>query len=264
MASRHVLLIGGHGKVAQLLTPLLLQRSWTVTSVIRAQEQAPTIEKLGAGKPGKLNVLIRSLEDINSQDHAAGILNEVKADYVAWSAGAGGKGGPEMTFKIDRDVAIHFIRAAAAIPSITRFLLISYNGSRRNAAPWHSPGDWDDYNTKVNNGILATYYKAKIAADEALYETSRASNSLVGIGLRPATLTSEPAGKVALGADNVPIKGQVSREAVAKTADALLAAEGVKNSWLDLVDGDEEIEAAVQRVVRDNVDAAKGEPIYKL
>jgi dTDP-4-dehydrorhamnose reductase len=85
--SHHVLVLGGHGKVAQLLTPLLLQRSWTVTSVIRAQEQVPTIEKLGAGQPGKLNVLVRSIEDVTSQEQAAGILAEVKPDYIAWSAG---------------------------------------------------------------------------------------------------------------------------------------------------------------------------------
>lgn len=85
--SHHVLLLGGHGKIAQLLTPLLLQRSWTVTSVIRAQEQVPTIEKLGAGQPGKLNVLVRSIEEVTSQEHAAAILDEVKPDYIAWSAG---------------------------------------------------------------------------------------------------------------------------------------------------------------------------------
>lgn len=112
--SHHVLLLGGHGKIAQLMTPLLLNRSWTVTSVIRAQEQVPTIEKLGAGLPGKLNVLVSSVEDVTSQDHALKILNEVKPDYVAWSAGqlhatdsiseiesadvsvgAGGKGGAD-------------------------------------------------------------------------------------------------------------------------------------------------------------------------
>lgn len=86
-SSHHVLLLGGHGKVAQHLTPLLLKRSWTVTSVIRAQEQVPTIEKLGANLPGKLNVLVRSIEDVTSQEKAASILNEVKPDYVAWSAG---------------------------------------------------------------------------------------------------------------------------------------------------------------------------------
>lgn len=87
MASHHVLLLGGHGKIAQLLTPLLLKRSWTVTSVIRAQEQVPTIEKLGSGLPGKLNVLVRSIEDVASQDDALKILKEVNPDYIAWSAG---------------------------------------------------------------------------------------------------------------------------------------------------------------------------------
>jgi dTDP-4-dehydrorhamnose reductase len=85
--SHHVLLLGGHGKIAQLLTPLLLKRTWTVTSVIRSQEQVPTIERLGAGQPGKLNVLVRSIEDVTSQEDATSILNEVKPDYIAWSAG---------------------------------------------------------------------------------------------------------------------------------------------------------------------------------
>lgn len=87
MASHHVLILGGHGNIAQKLTPLLLRRSWTVTSVIRKQEQVPTIEKLGTGLPGKLNVLVQSIEDIASQDQAAAVLNKVKPDYVAWSAG---------------------------------------------------------------------------------------------------------------------------------------------------------------------------------
>jgi dTDP-4-dehydrorhamnose reductase len=87
MASHHVLLLGGHGKVSQLLTPLLLKRSWTVTSVIRSEEQKPTIEQLGAGLPGKLNVLVRSIEDIDSRDKALGVLSEVQPDYIAWSAG---------------------------------------------------------------------------------------------------------------------------------------------------------------------------------
>ena len=85
--SHHVLVIGGHGKISQLLTPLLLKRSWTVTSLIRSQEQASTIQALGAKGPGKLHVLVRSLEDIGSDDQAKGILDEVKPDYVVWSAG---------------------------------------------------------------------------------------------------------------------------------------------------------------------------------
>ena len=167
-----------------------------------------------------------------------------------------------QTFKIDRDAATHFINAAATFPSITKFLLVSYIGSRRQAAPWWPAGDWEDYVRNVNEGVLAKYYQAKISADETLYSVSRRSSTLVGIDLRPGTLTTEPAGKVTLGKTPRAV-GSVSRESVAKVADALLAAEGVKNSWIDLTDGDEEIDAAVSRVIREGVDAADGDPVSK-
>ncbi|UNI16915.1 hypothetical protein JDV02_003303 [Purpureocillium takamizusanense] len=260
--THHVLVLGGHGKIAQLLTPLLLKRSWTVTSVIRTQDQAPTIEQLGTGLPGKLNVLVRSIADVDSEARARSILDEVKPDYIAWSAGAGGKGGAEMTYKVDRDAAIHFVNAAASSSFVKRFLLVSYSGSRRAGASWWPAGEWDKYNAEVNHGVLATYYQAKIAADEALYEASRRSGgSLVGLCLRPGTLSNDPAGRIEFG-KTAHLKGQVSREAVAQTADALLAADGVKNSWLDLLDGDQEVEAAVTKAVRDGIDTSEGEAIH--
>ncbi|KAK4641797.1 hypothetical protein QC761_504000 [Podospora bellae-mahoneyi] len=264
--SHHVLLLGGHGKVAQLLTPLLLKRSWTVTSVIRAQEQVPTIKKLGASQNGKLNVLVRSLEDVKSTDDAkkviedAGREGEKGVDYVVWSAGAGGKGGPERTYAIDRDAAIHFIRAAASTPSITKFLMVSYLASRKAKPAWWSEEEWKAAQ-HVNNEVLPTYYKAKIAADEELYRVSRKSETLVGINLRPGTLTLEPAGKVELGRTKGS-GGDVSRETVAVVADELLAREGVRNGWIDLLDGAEGVREAVERVVREGVDAAEGDPVY--
>ncbi|RFU78501.1 hypothetical protein TARUN_3748 [Trichoderma arundinaceum] len=262
MASpHHVLILGGHGKIAQILTPLLLKRAWTVTSVIRHQDQVPTVEKLGAGLPGRLSVLVRSIEAVDSQEKAASILNEVNPDYVAWSAGAGGKYGDEGTFRIDRDAAIHFINAAASKPSITRFLLVSYNGSRRKGAPWWTASEWEDYNKNINHGVLATYYQAKIVADEVLYEVSKKNPALVGIDLRPGRLSEGPKGNVTLG-KNKNVVGEVPRETVAHVADALLAAEGVKSGWIDLLQGDDDINEAVAAVVRDGVDAAEGEDIY--
>ena len=94
--SHHVLLIGGHGRVSQLLTPLLLKRSWTVTSLIRSGSQAHAIEKLGHGQPGKLNIHVASLDKIRSESDAKAIINEVKPDYVVFSAGAGGGGVEEV------------------------------------------------------------------------------------------------------------------------------------------------------------------------
>ena len=87
MASHHVLLLGGHGKVAQHLTKLLLQQSWSVTSVIRNPDQVAALEKLGEGNSKKLKVLVRSIEDVKSEAQAKSILDEVKPDYVVWSAG---------------------------------------------------------------------------------------------------------------------------------------------------------------------------------
>lgn len=113
----------------------------------------------------------------------------------------------------------------------------------------------------MNHGALATYYQAKIAADQALYEASRQSSTLVGINLRPATLTDDPAGAVELGKTEH-VQGKVSRATVAAVADALLAADGVRNSWLDLQDGKEDLVSAVDRVVGEGVDAAEGEPFF--
>lgn len=116
----------------------------------------------------------------------------------------------------------------------------------------------------MNYKILPNYYIAKLAADEALYqESAKRGSDFVGINLRPGTLTTDPAGKVELGKTKTS-RGKVSRESVAQVSAALLEAEGVRNSWIDLLDGDEEIGAAVQRVVKDGVDAAEEDPVYKL
>ncbi len=85
--SPRVLLIGGHGKVSLLLTPMLLSRSWNVTSLIRDPSQSDEILSRGKGQPGKVDVLVRSLEDLKSDDDAQKVLDEVKPDYVVWSAG---------------------------------------------------------------------------------------------------------------------------------------------------------------------------------
>lgn len=169
---------------------------------------------------------------------------------------------PPQTYKVDRDAACHFIRAAAANESVKRFLLISYTGSRRAGASWWPEGEWDEYNNKVNYGVLATYYQAKIVADEVLHETTKKSPHLVGIGLRPGTLTDDPAGNIEFGKTSH-VKGNVPRETVAQVANTLLAAEGLKSGWYDLLAGDENIDTAVSKAIKDGVDSAEGEAIYK-
>lgn len=82
-----VLLLGGHGKVALHLTPLLLNRAWNVTSVVRNPDHESEILALGKGLKGNLNVLISSLENVKSAADAQKIIDTVSPHYVVWSAG---------------------------------------------------------------------------------------------------------------------------------------------------------------------------------
>ncbi|EAW18604.1 uncharacterized protein NFIA_085580 [Aspergillus fischeri NRRL 181] len=258
-----VLLLGGHGKVAQKLTPLLLARAWNVTSVIRNPEHENAILALGKGARGKLSVLLSSLEDVKSDDDAKKIVDAVSPDYVVWSAGAGGKGGPERTFAIDERAAKHFLAASFASPRVTKFLLVSWLGSRRVHPSWMSDEDWASIQNVFNN-VLPVYAKAKLEADE--YMTALAARrkqsggpKLQAICLRPGTLTDEPAtGRVALGKTRG--VGNVTREDVARVADQLLARADTEG-WYDLLNGEEPIEEAVERVAREKVDAVDGEDV---
>ncbi|KAH8728690.1 hypothetical protein GQ44DRAFT_701838 [Phaeosphaeriaceae sp. PMI808] len=267
--SHHILLIGGHGKVAQLLTPLLLAKSWHVTSMIRTSDQIPTIEKLGQNQPGKLKVLVHSIVDVKSESDAQKILDQVKPSWVVWSAGAAGKGGAEMTYAIDRDAAIAFTRASVHTPSVKKFLTVSYLSSRRGRASWWSDKDWEAAQ-KINNEILPTYYKAKIAADEVLtvlagerYAEEVKNNVPVserfcGISLRPGNLSDKGAGGVKVG--KIGVGENTSRATTAAVIVAALETEGAKG-WIDVVDGDEDVNKAIQGLVRDGVDTADGEDL---
>lgn len=140
--------------------------------------------------------------------------------------------------------------------------MVSYLASRRNKPSWWDDDAWASA-LEVNNKILPDYYKAKIAADEVLYRESAARGAeFVGINLRPGTLTEDPAGGVELGKTKTS-RGKSSREGVAQVAAKLLEVDGIKNSWVDMLDGQEEVGAAVERVVREGVDACEDEDIYK-
>ncbi|EON60833.1 hypothetical protein W97_00042 [Coniosporium apollinis CBS 100218] len=258
--SHRVLLIGGHGKISQLVTPMLLSRSWAVTSLIRDTAQESTILKLGADQPGKLDVLVRSLEEVKSEDEAKDVIDQVKPDWVIWSAGAGGKGGPSRTFAIDRDAASHFIRASAATPAVKKFIMISYLGSRRNKAPWWSDDEWAN-TQKTNQGALKNYFEAKVTADEVLTACALKRDDFKAVDLRPGMLTDQPAGKVQMGKTKA--GGDSSRASVAEAIVACLENEAAKG-WLDILDGEEDIKEVVERCVREGVDCVEGEDLERI
>ena len=115
-----ILVIGGHGKVARLLHPLLAARGHDVTAVIRNPDHAADVEADGA------HALVADVESLDTD----GIADLVRGhDAVVWSAGAGG-GDPRRTEAVDREAAIRSMDAAAAA-GVRRYVMVSYFGAGR-------------------------------------------------------------------------------------------------------------------------------------
>ena len=188
----HVIIVGGHGKVALLAAPLLVSDGHDVTSVVRNPEHVTAVEATGA------TAAVLDGEHATT-DQIADLVRG--SDVVVWSAGAGG-GSPERTYAVDRDAAIRSMDAAA-LAGVRRYVMVSYFG----AGPDHGvPEDSSFY----------PYAEAKTAADEHLQRTD-----LAWTILRPSGLTTDAAtGHIAAGQDIV--AGTVSRDNVAHVIRAVV------------------------------------------
>jgi nucleoside-diphosphate-sugar epimerase len=113
-----IVIIGGHGKVAMLTAPMLVESGSTVTSVIRSRDQFNDVRETGA------TPVVADIETM-STDAIAELLEG--HDTVIWAAGAGG-GDPERTWAVDRDAAIRTINAAEEV-GVSRFIMVSWSGS---------------------------------------------------------------------------------------------------------------------------------------
>ena len=175
-------------------------------------------------------------------------------------AGAGGKGGAERTFAIDRDAAIAFIRASAHRPAVRKFLMVSFIASRRAQPPWWSDADQAAAEA-ARNGVLKNYAAAKVEADECLAAAAaqRGVGDFQAICLRPGRLTGvEEVERVTLG--QTPPQGEVGRRTVAEVA-VRLVERGDTRGWYDLLVGEDEVAKAIVKVVRDKIDCVQGEDV---
>ena len=187
-----ILIIGGHGKIALKLAPLLVERGDSVTSLIRNPDHTDEVAATGASP------VVADVEQLSAAELAT-LFAEHHA--IVWSAGAGG-GSPERTYAVDRDAAIRAIDAAGAA-GIPRFVMVSYFG----AGP--------DHGVPEDNSFFA-YAEAKAAADAHLE-----ASTLEWTILAPSTLTDDPGtGSIEVGAEE---GTSVSRDDVAQVAAAVLA-----------------------------------------
>ncbi|BBX23564.1 NAD-dependent dehydratase [Mycolicibacter terrae] len=206
-----IVIVGGHGQVALLLSPLLAERGDQVTSIFRNPDHSEEVAVTGA---------IPVVADIEQLDTAA--LAELVAghDAVVFSAGAGG-GNPARTYAVDRDAAIRVIDAARQA-GVRRFVMVSYFG----AGPGHGVPEGDPF---------FPYAQAKAAADAYLRATD-----LDWTVLGPSRLTVEQAtGRIETGAaaEKSAGKGTVSRGNVAQVIAACLTDDATIRRTIDFNDG---------------------------
>lgn len=205
----HVTIIGGHGKVALILAPLLRARGHDVTSIIRNPDHTDDVEQTGA-------TAVAADAERLTVDEIAELLSS--QDAVVWSAGAGG-GSPERTYAVDRDLAIRTIDAAEKA-GVKRFIMVSYLGAGQD----HGVPEGDPFHP---------YAQAKADADDHLR-----SSSLDWTIVAPGRLTmDEPTGAIDVVSDQPPQETRTSRANVALVIDDLLADPSSVRRMIEFADG---------------------------
>jgi uncharacterized protein YbjT (DUF2867 family) len=210
-----ILIIGGHGKVALLLAPLLVAAGHTVNAVIRNPDHEADVAATGATPV---------LADIESFDTEQ-LRNLASGnDAIVWSAGAGG-GDPARTEAVDRDAAIRSMDAAAAA-GVRRYVMVSYFGAG------------SDHGVATDNPFF-TYAEAKSAADAHLR-----GSDLDWTIVAPSGLTLDPpTGRIDVRAAE---PGSVSRADVAAVIAAALEEPATVRRTVRFNTGDVPIREALQ------------------
>ena len=211
-----VVVAGGHGKIAMLLHPLLVERGDTVRALIRNPDHADEVRAAGA-EPIYC--------DLEAEADIASAVGPAEA--VVFAAGAGPGSGAERKRTMDRDGAVKLIAAAEA-NDIARYLMISAMGA---GSPPAEGGE-----------VFGEYLRAKAEADRAV-----AASGLDFTIVRPGGLTDDrPNGSVAL-AESVE-RGEIPRADVAAVLVACLAADNTIGKTFEAVSGDTPVDEAVARL----------------
>jgi uncharacterized protein YbjT (DUF2867 family) len=208
----HVVVIGGHGKVARRLLQLLAERGDRATGIIRNPNQVADLGDVGAEA---------IVGDIEAMDDISELV--AGADAVVFAAGAGAGSGPERKRTVDYGGAIKLIEACRKA-AIDRYLMISAMGVRNPAA---------------RSEQMRPYYEAKLEADQALM-----ASGLDWTIVRPGMLTDDPGTGLIAVADELE-RGAIPREDVAATLLACLDEPGTAEIAFDVVSGESPITEAI-------------------
>jgi nucleoside-diphosphate-sugar epimerase len=211
-----IAVVGGHGKVALQLHPLLVEAGHTPVALVRKEEYRTELEAAGA------EVRLLDIED----QHADGFAEAFAGcEAVVFAAGGGPDGNIDRKRTVDLEGSLKSI-AAAQTSGIRRFVQVSAIG-----VDGELPDDTQE--------VWRAYVEAKRGADHALRESD-----LDWTILRPGRLTDDPAtGLVQLGREGE--GGDVTRADVAAVIVAVLDDERAVGQQWDLVNGETPVADAV-------------------
>lgn len=217
----HIVIAGGHGKIALILERLLSQRGDSVAGFIRNPQQVADLEAVGAA------ALVVDLEKASVDDVAEHLRG---ADAVVFAAGAGPGSGAARKETVDRDAAI-LLADAAESAGVDRYVMVSAMAA--------------DPQATADDAVFQAYLRAKGVADEAI----RARTALSWTIVRPGHLTDEAgSGRVTIAESTG--RGSIPREDVAAVLVAVLDEPRVAGESVDLISGDAPISDAVAALAR--------------
>jgi len=216
-----IAVVGGHGKVARHLHPLLVEAGLQPVALVRREEYRDELEAQGAE--------VRLL-DIEQDDAAAFARAFDGCSAVVFAAGGGADGNVERKKTVDLGGSLKSIEGAQEA-GIRRFVQVSAISV-------------DDPLPEDTAEVWRAYVEAKRDADAALRDSG-----LDWTILRPGRLTDDRAtGRVTLAPDAAP--GDVTRADVAQVIATVLATDlGVGAQW-NLVEGETPVAEAVEAAAR--------------
>jgi uncharacterized protein YbjT (DUF2867 family) len=214
-----IAIVGGHGKIARLLIPLLVDRGHLPVALVRNPDYAAELEGMGA------EVTILDIEQASADYFAEAFTG---ADGVVFAAGGGPDGNVERKRTVDLGGSLKSIDAATATGA-RRFVQISAISVDAPVGP--DAGE-----------VWAAYVEAKRDADIALR-----GSDLDWTIVRPGGLTDdEPTGRITL-AGKVD-RGQIPRADVAALIAAVLDEPATIGKQWEVVGGDTPIPDAIARL----------------
>jgi uncharacterized protein YbjT (DUF2867 family) len=211
----HVLIAGGHGKIALELTDLLHERGDLVRSLIRNIDHASDVTGAG-GAPVVLDLEATTDEELDL------VMTDI--DAVVFAAGAGPGSSAERKDTVDHMGSTLLVEAAKR-GGVDRYVIVSSTGANAD-----HEGD----------EIFDAYLRAKGRADRDLVESG-----LDYTIVRPVHLTDEGGTRnVSIGekADNP----EIPREDVAGILAEVLRSENTIGKTFEVSSGDTHIEDAIK------------------